>query len=387
MRLVRRCVVGVVTLSIAAALAGVGQPVGAATTARLRRAWAVRVGPAGRVATPVIYRGRAITTDASFVTAVGVDRGKVRWQVDHTDAGFDPLFLGLPSLVNGEIWVPFSVGRFGGLAMHDPKTGSFTTSSSDIIDGHIVTYRGSTATVYGGIAPGLAFLALQYGGEQPGLIDVTSSGLNVHTDPVFASLRHVWVGYGSSLLQFDPSGVCVDPPADVPFCMPNARIPLAGNVVGIARGPNRTVVATTDNGVVQVFNGATGAELWRASPGSRLATPAVSADVVAVGGADGKVHAYNVIGCGAAECAPLWGGDAGAAIGTAPAIADGLVYVGTAVGSVSSFAVGGCAVATCPPVASGHVWKPSALTGGPVVDGGTVVVGTADGHLVGFRAP
>jgi outer membrane protein assembly factor BamB len=387
----RRWFLGVIALAVSGAVVGVAPAAGAATAnpsaPSLDRVWSVRVGPHGRVAMPVIYRGKAYTTDGSFVTAVGLVAGVVRWQVNHTDAVFGPLYLGLPSLVNGEIWAPWAFAKYGGIVAHDPRTGEFSMSNTDLVFGHIVSGHGRRALLYGGVVPDLAFLALQYGGENPGLIDVSSGSLALRSDPVIVDRRHVWVGYGTSMLRFDPGvGNCAKPPVDVPFCVPNQRVPLAGNIAGIAAGVDRTVVATTDTGVVQVFDGDTGAELWRATPGGQLATPAASDEVIAVGGSDGQVHAYDANGCGAAVCDAIWSGNAGAAIENAPAIAD-LVYVGTAVGTVVGFAPAGCGAATCQPTAIGRPKKPSAVTGGPVIGGGTIVVGTADGHLVGFRAP
>ena len=380
-------------MAISGALAGAAQPVGAAqpiaaaseSAAELPRAWTVRVGPAGSVAMPVIYRDKAFTTDASLVTAVGLAGGNVRWQVDHTDPQFGPLYLGEPSLVGGQIWAPWSFAKYGGVMVHDPKTGEFTMSSGTTLSiGHVVTNRGRRAALFGAVIPGLALLALDDGGL-PGLIDLTSSGFASYSDPVFAG-SHVWVGYGGSLLRFDQR-VCEPPPVDIPYCMPNAHVPLADAVVGVAGASDDKVVATTVNGVVHVFNGLNGVELWRATPGGKLATPAVVGDVVAVGGSDGKVHAYDVNGCNAAVCRALWSGDAGSPIATAPAIGNGFVFVGTDTGTVVAFAVGGCASGTCAPVAIGHAKKPSVITGDPVVGGDRVVVGTADGHLVAFSMP
>jgi outer membrane protein assembly factor BamB len=322
-----------------------------------------------------------------LITAVDVANGHVRWQVDHTDPGFGPLYLGLPSLVNGEIWTPWNFARYGGIVAHDPKTGAFTMLSGNITLGHIVTHHGRFASLFGAAIPGTVLLALQYGGVHAGLIDVTSGGLASFSDPVFAGNRHVWVGYGSSVLRFDPSGDCVAAPVPISYCMPNRAAPLGGDVVGLAAGIDHTLVATTDNGVTEVLDDVTGAELWRATPGSQLATPAVSAGVIAVGGSDGQVHAYDASGCGASVCAASWSGDAGASIATAPAFGAGLVFVGTSDGHVVAFTATGCGSPTCDPTATGRVLTPSAITGGPVFGAGTIAVGTADGHLVGFRAP
>ena len=382
--------VGVVAVLVAALGTGVTAPGGAATrpavATKLARAWTVKVGDANSVA-PVIYRGRAFTTDYSRVTAVDIAGGSVQWQVNHDDSGFGPVDLGPPSLVRGEIWTPWYFGgRYGGVYAHDPKTGTNHSTDSPLTVGHVVTHKDLTAYVWGAAIPGTILLALEYGGLKSGLIDVSGS-LQSYTDPVFATSRHVWVGYGASLMRFDPSGKCVKPPQDINFCMPNRKVPLDGSVVGIAAGPDNPVVATTASGVVEVHDGDTGAELWRATPGSQPATPTVSSDLIVVGAPDGFVHAYDANGCGAALCAPLWSGDAGAGIATSPAIGNGLVFVGTTAGTVVAFVAAGCGDVNCDPTATGVVKTQSPITGGPVFGQGSVVVGTADGHLTAFRSP
>jgi hypothetical protein len=287
--------------------------------------------------------------------------------------------------VGGQILAPWSYVKYGGVMTHDPKTGEFTMSSGTTLPvGHVVTHRGRRASLFGAIIPGLALLAVDDGGL-PGLIDLTSSGFGSYSDPVFAG-RNVWVGFGGRLLRFDKD-VCAPPPVDIPYCLANSYVPLADAMVGVAKVSDDRVAATTVNGVVHMINGRNGVELWRATPGGRLATPTVVGDVLAVGGSDGQVHAYDVNGCNAAVCSPLWSGDAGSPIETAAAIGNGFVFVGTATGTVVAFAVAGCATGTCAPVAIGDASHGSAITGDPVVGDNRVVVGTADGHLVGFAMP
>ena len=85
--------------------------------------------------------------------------------------------------------------------------------------------------------------------------------------------------------------------------------PHAGPSEGLAPGIDHTLVATTDDGVIEVLDDVTGAELWRATPGAQLAIPAVSAGVIAVGGSDGQVHAYDASDVSRDAPRPIWYGN------------------------------------------------------------------------------
>ncbi len=62
-----------------------------------------------------------------------------------------------------------------------------------------------------------------------------------------------------------------------------------------------------------------------------------------------------------------------------------VVYVGTSDGTVAAFAAGGCGSATCGPLWSQDIGD--AISGSPIVHGGTVYAGTTNGQLVAFRLP
>jgi outer membrane protein assembly factor BamB len=71
---------------------------------------------------------------------------------------------------------------------------------------------------------------------------------------------------------------------------------------------------------------------------------------VYAGAFDGRVYAYDVNGCGAATCQPLWAGVSGSPIDSSPAVGNGIVYVGSTNGTVSAFDAAGCGAATCQPL-------------------------------------
>jgi outer membrane protein assembly factor BamB len=333
-----------------------------------------------------LFRGSAFTSDGGLLTAVRLDNGAVRWQTHHTYEDLGDVALGEPSLVQGHIETPWFLARYGGIVSSERKTGEFSQSQTGRERlGHVAIRHGHQASLEASFIPNLWVATLEYGAQYPGYVDSGSSGGPApYSDPIFVGTHHIWVGVHGALDRFDP-GTCIPAPHQVQVCMPIATAPLAGNIAGLAEGPDDSFVATTDTGVVQVFDGRHGNELWRATPGNPLAAPLVAGGVIVVGDAAGEVHAYSATGCGAATCAPLWEGDAGAAISTAPAFSDGTVFVGTADGSVVGFAAAGCGAAVCTPVSIGHSKHASVVTGGPVVADGFVVIGTADGVLTAFR--
>jgi outer membrane protein assembly factor BamB len=102
----------------------------------------------------------------------------------------------------------------------------------------------------------------------------------------------------------------------------------------------RIFVPTADGDLVVLRRG-NGRVAFTAAAGAPLTVqPAVAGDrrgVVLTGAADGSVHAFPAAGCGAPACAPLWRGDAGAAITGAPAVAGGQVIYGTADGRAVAY--------------------------------------------------
>jgi outer membrane protein assembly factor BamB len=383
-RLVLAMALGLFVVTAAAPSMASGAPPAAA--------WTVSVGPAGAVAMPVVYDGRAFTVDTPLVTAVDLTSGDVAWQVDHT-IDYPPL-LGLPSLVNGQIAVPWAIALQAGAFDHDPETGAVTSGPGGFVLGHIVTRGTHRASLNETFEVGSAFITLDYGrNDRAGYIaTVDGAPPEPYSDPVIVG-DHVWVGYGGSLMRFDRRGRCVPVPDAPPLCGPNGTADIIGNIVGLAAGPNGTIVATTDDGVLQVFDGATGVALWRSigSPGPGITAPTVRSDLITLGYSHGAtkrtgvLFAYPATGCGASECSPSWAVDVNSPIVSAPSIGGGFVVVGSRNRNIVAVSISACAAGSCSPIPLGRV--ASTITGGPVVGDHMVVVGTASGDLAGFREP
>lgn len=180
-----------------------------------------------------------------------------------------------------------------------------------------------------------------------------------------------------------------------PGCQPNAIVARlcdpawtasVGSAVGAPAISADSVVFSAGDGTVRVLDLATGAERWRGDAGvSTDLGPVVTGSEIIVA-AGGSVVAFPVDGCGAAVCEPLWTGQTGATgVATTPAAAGDVVYVATTGGGIVAFGTHGCGAPTCAPL----VTMPTAVevTGGPVIDGGRVFVGLADGDVVAFGLP
>jgi outer membrane protein assembly factor BamB len=159
-------------------------------------------------------------------------------------------------------------------------------------------------------------------------------------------------------------------------CLPDWAVNLGGNAVGIANLGGDRVVYSDVTGTVTALLAATGTLAWTAETGSALSTPvAVAGGMVLVTTDDNRLLALSATDGTLQWQAPLTGHPGG------PVAAGDVVYV--PVGSdVVAFALTGCGAATCQPIATLPVG--TAVTEGPIVDDGRVVVGTADGRVVAF---
>jgi outer membrane protein assembly factor BamB len=133
--------------------------------------------------------------------------------------------------------------------------------------------------------------------------------------------------------------------------------------------------------------------LWKGYGGPQILTsPAVADGVVYVGSQatpnsnDGRLSAYAADGCGQAQCAPLWQGNAGpeSILDSSPAVSNGVVYVGSYDGKLYSFAVGGCGKALCQPLWVGPTGDH--IESSPTVTNGVAFIGSNDGKLYAFDA-
>jgi outer membrane protein assembly factor BamB len=145
-------------------------------------------------------------------------------------------------------------------------------------------------------------------------------------------------------------------------------------------------VGSTD-GMVSVFTAAgcgqsTCLPLWMGQTGGSIdiASPTVVAGKVLVG--DGSfLNVFDARGCGSSVCAQLWKGKA-ELMGNTPAVANGVVFVdaqpvlqgGRSIGVVEAFDLDGCGAAICDPLWTGINFATGAESS-PVLANGVVYVG------------
>jgi outer membrane protein assembly factor BamB len=102
---------------------------------------------------------------------------------------------------------------------------------------------------------------------------------------------------------------------------------------------------------------------------------------------NGKLNAFDAAGCGAANCDPLWIGNAGTFVDSSPAVANGRVYVGSGDATLKVFDAAGCGAAVCDPLWIGIAPGPvAAMESPPMVANGVVYVGENNGRVYAFRA-
>lgn len=199
---------------------------------------------------------------------------------------------------------------------------------------------------------------------------------------------HAGNGFVDPLLGTAGNGVReyrIDPPSPCPFApygmCPVWATPLDGGsstapVLGVDQA---TVYVGTNAGTVYAVDAATGAIEWSGAVGSAVvASPALADGVLYV-----PTEGNGLVVLDAADGTPTWTGTTdGAAVTEQPAVAADVVYVGTAEGDVLAFGAAGCGTATCDPLWSDDLG--GAVTGAPAVSNGQLFVGTADGRLVAY---
>jgi outer membrane protein assembly factor BamB len=118
--------------------------------------------------------------------------------------------------------------------------------------------------------------------------------------------------------------------------------------------------------------------LWQGTTRNDITTtPAVAGNRVIVSSADRFIHVFDVAGCGAATCTALWRGRlSNGPVDSSPAIAGGFIYVGDLAGQLSVFALDGCGATVCDPVWTGHAGPHESMNSTPAVWGGSVFVQT-----------
>jgi hypothetical protein len=104
-----------------------------------------------------------------------------------------------------------------------------------------------------------------------------------------------------------------------------------------------------------------------------------------VAGFDGRLSAFDLAGCGAASCEPLWQGRTRNDITATPAVADGRVYIGSADRFLHVFAAAGCGAAQCDPLWRGRL-QDAAIDSSVTIAGGVAYLGDYGGRLYAFDA-
>jgi outer membrane protein assembly factor BamB len=192
----------------------------------------------------------------------------------------------------------------------------------------------------------------------------------------------VYVGsYDGKLYAFDAQG------CGSPTCQPLWTGQTGGPVDSSPAVAGGNVYVGSTDGAVYAFPAAgcgttACSPLWRGQTGGSIdiASPTVVGGKVLVG--DGSfLNVFDASGCGSAVCAPLWKGKAELMSNT-PAVANGIVYVdaqpllqgGRSIGVVVAFDLDGCGATVCDPLWSGINFA-SGMESSPVVANGVVYVG------------
>jgi outer membrane protein assembly factor BamB len=129
---------------------------------------------------------------------------------------------------------------------------------------------------------------------------------------------------------------------------------------GAAIAGGRLFVGTLDRKFLAFDLAGCGADscepLWQGdAQGGFTGTPGVSNGTVAIAAADGFLYAFSAQGCGNAHCAPLWRGRLnGPSIESSVAMVGGQVFVTDVAGQLSVFSLDGCGQDICDPVWAGR---------------------------------
>ena len=125
---------------------------------------------------------------------------------------------------------------------------------------------------------------------------------------------------------------------------------------------------------------------WNANMGSNVSTEGgavIAGQRLFVAGFDGRISAFDIDGCGADVCDPLWQGRTDNDITTTPAVKDGVVVVSSADRFIHVFDANGCGASTCDALWRGRL-KQGAIDSSPTIAGGFIYVGDLAGNLFVF---
>lgn len=135
-------------------------------------------------------------------------------------------------------------------------------------------------------------------------------------------------------------------------------------------------IVPTEDGVLHAIRIADGLEQWTYLPGTSLAGPVASADLVYVTDGRGILHGLDVT-----TGAVRWDGSGAVAAASAPTISDGSIFVGTYDGHVVAFDARDGVLRWDTAVSSA-----SEVVGSPAAGGGLVYAASPTGGLVALRA-
>ena len=118
--------------------------------------------------------------------------------------------------------------------------------------------------------------------------------------------------------------------------------------------------------------------LWQGRTANDITgTPAVAGERVLVASADRFLHVFDANGCGAALCTALWRGRlAAGAIDSSVTVSGDLAFVGDYGGRLSVFALAGCGQAVCDPLWTAQAGAHEQMNSAPTVGAGMVFVQT-----------
>lgn len=382
------------------------------TVAGLEPAWTADLGP-GAVGPVMVDGGGVFVRAGQQVTRVSLASGAPAWTWSLPDDVPDIATVGEPMVVGGRVHVGYGLGNLGGTWLGtalDPVTGEPTpgpaasgllqTARGSLVVGHTFSFGSGTPIL---VSYRLSDVASGTVGGGPVAIEQLGSASG---DPRFTlgatAVYHAGTGLladaggwtqGGGVRAFAlGAGTDCGPSGATVFVCPTWTTPLTGVSTHVVTGPGGAdlYVGRSDGSVV-ALDAATGAVRWSVPVGAPVTgAPALAGGVLYVPTGDGDLVAVDAAGCGAATCTPLWTAAIDGTRLAQPAVAgdgdDAVVFVGTAGGELAAVAAAGCGAAECP----GPLWQApvgSAVTAGPAVSGGRVLVGTAAGRVAAFRLP
>lgn len=149
-----------------------------------------------------------------------------------------------------------------------------------------------------------------------------------------------------------------------------------------------TAFVISEAGTVYAVDTADGTIRWSVAAGSGVTSrPALAHGVLYVGTTDGRLVAVDTAACDAdpAGCAVDWQADGnGVGIGQ-PVVGGDVVYTATSAGDLAAYDAGGCDAASCTPLWTGSAG--AALSGGPIVSDGRLLMTVAPRTVVAFGLP